>query len=167
MEIKTLVESEIDKFHSVFVQVIGDGFPEYSQKLVDFIVDKDFRPDVFKEKVRKGEYTILVAEEEGKIVGFLIFEKLYGGVSYCTWLGVLREYRGRGIGSKLLGFWEKEILSQSGHKLMLLTQAEKNRAFYEKFGFKEEGLEKQSWFGLDAFIFGKIIGSPNPEVFLK
>lgn len=167
MEIRKLSKTEIDKFHPTFTQVIGDGFPEYSQALVDFIIEEDFKPDVLKEKLEKKEYTIFVAEEEGKIVGFLIFEKLYGGVSYCTWLGVLREFRGKGIGRELLTTWEKEIISCGGHKLMLLTQAEKNKTFYEKCGFKEEGLEKKSWFGLDALIFGKIIGEPNPEIFYQ
>jgi len=167
MEIRKLSISEIDKFHLTFSRIIGDGFPEYSQELVDFIIEEDFKPEVLKEKLEKKEYTILVAEEEKSIVGFLIFEKLYGGVSYCTWLGVLREFRGKGIGRQLLATWEKEILLQGGHKLMLLTQAEKNKIFYEKCGFEEEGLEKESWFGLDALIFGKIIGKPNPEIFYQ
>lgn len=95
MEIRKLSKTEIDKFHPTFAQVIGDGFPEYSQTLVDFIIEEDFKPGVLKEKLEKKEYTIFVAEEEGKIVGFLIFEKLYGGVSYCTWLGGFKRVSGK------------------------------------------------------------------------
>jgi len=167
VKIRKLSRPEIEKFHLVFAKVIGDGFPEYSQELVDFIIEEDFKPGVLKEKLAKKEYTILVAEEEGQIVGFLIFEKLYGGVSYCPWLGVLREFWRKGIGRQLLVTWEEEILREGGHKLMLLTQAEKNKIFYEKCGFTQEGLEKKSWFGLDALIFGKIIGQPNPEIFYR
>jgi len=47
---------------------------------------------------------------------------------------------------------------------MLLTQSKVNRRIFRKYGFSEEGLEKTSWFGLDAWIFGKVIGTPNPKV---
>lgn len=166
MEIREVTKGEIDRFYLVFSSVLKEGFPEYSQKLVDFFLTKDFSQEVFKKDYCR-QLTILSAIEEEKIVGFLVFDKLYGGVSYCNWLGVVKEYRGRGIGRQLMEKWEEAVLSAGGHKLLLLTQAEKNRVFYQKCGFNQEGFEKKSWFGLDSWIFGKVIETPKPKVFLK
>lgn len=166
MEIKVITKGEIDRFYTVFSSVLKEGFPEYSQKLVDFFLTKDFSKEVFMRDFCR-QLTVLSAIEEEKTVGFLVFDKLYGGVSYCNWLGVVKEYRGRGIGRKLMEKWEEAVLLIGGHKLLLLTQAEKNRVFYQKCGFVQEGFEKKSWFGLDSWIFGKVIAVSKPKVFLK
>lgn len=163
MQIQKVNESEVELFHKIFTTVLKEGFPEYSLALINFFVKKDFSPEEVRRKVRNGDYHVLVAEEGGEIIGFLVFEKPYGGVSYCPWLGILKDVRGKGVGSALMKEWEKEVLSLGGHKLMLLTQAEKNRGFYKKCGFKEEGFEEKSWFGLDAWKFGKVIGKPNSK----
>ena len=167
MEIRRISEKEVAEYYQLFLLVLKEGFPEYSSGLIKFLAEKDFSETVIKDKIAKKESVIWVAEKDGKMTGFLMADKLYGGVGYCNWLGVAEKMRGRGIGKMLLDEWEKEVLKLGGHKLILLTQSEKNRGFYQKHGFKEEGFEKVSWFGLDCWLFGKVIGEPKPEVFLK
>lgn len=167
MKTRRLSEKELLNFYQLFLRVLKDGFPEYPPALIKFFSEKDFSLTVIKNKLVKKESLIWVTEDGGELVGFLLADKLYGGVSYCCWLGVEIKMRGKGIGRKLLEEWEKEVLRQGGHKLMLLTQSQKNRGFYQKSGFKEEGFEEKSWFGLDCWLFGKVIGEPKPEVFLK
>lgn len=166
MEIRRITKEEINQFYVVFSSVLKEGFPEYSKELIDFFLKKDFSKKVFIKDFCR-QLMVLLALEKQKIVGFLVLDKLYGGVSYCNWLGVVKECRGRGIGWELMKEWEKEILLIGGHKLLLLTQAEKNRVFYLKCGFNQEGFEEKSWFGLDSWIFGKVIAAPEPKVFLK
>lgn len=165
--IKKASECNSQEIYEVFSSILKDGFPEYSPELREFFLTKDFPLSLWKKKLHTGKITVFGAIEEGKIVGFLVADKLYGGVSYCTWLGVLKEFRGKGIGSKLINAWESKIKRLSGHKLMLITQEEVNRGFYKKLGFSEEGYEEKSWFGLGCWKFGKVIGEPNPSVFLK
>lgn len=163
MRINKLKTSDIDKFFKVFCNVIGEGFPEYSPQLIEFILKKDFSKKYFLSKLKEKEINILTASQGSEIVGFLVEEKIYGGVGYCNWLGVIKQKRGKGIGRSLLQKWEKEIKNKGGHKLMLITQAEKDRGFYKKCGFDEEGYEKKSWFGLDSWIFGKVISEFKPR----
>ena len=160
-------KEEVKEFHKLLSGVLREGFPEYSSGLVEFFINKDFSVENIRKQIESGEITVLVDEEISGLVGFLVYEKLYGGVSYCPWVGVLREIRGRGVGRRLVEEWEKRILMENGHKLMILTQSKTNRKIFPKFGFREEGFEKKSWFGLDAWVFGKIIGEPKSEVFLK
>lgn len=168
-QIKTekITPKNLQKFFPVFEEVLRTDFPEYSKKIIDFFVFQDFSQKIFLEKIKKNEWLGLLAVIKNKIVGFLLADKLYGGVSYCFWLGVKKEFQGQGIGSLLLKEWEKEVKKQGGHKLMLVTQHKENEKFYLKNGFKNEGFEEKSWFGLDCWKFGKVIGEPKPEVFLK
>ena len=167
MKIRIISETDVEKFHKVFSLVLSEGFPEYSSELIKFFVEKDFSATLVSQKMKDGTYSILAAEEKNQIVGFLVFEKLYGGVSYCPWLGVIKEMRGRGVGKTLVEKWEEEIKKIGGHKLMMMTQANINRKIFTKYGFTEEGHEEKSWFGLDAWVFGKTVGKPKESVFLK
>lgn len=167
MMIEKISSEKAKELYEVFSSVLKNGFPEYSPKLRKFFLTKDFPLLIWQRKLEDKEITVFGAIENGEIIGFLVADKLYGGVSYCTWLGVLKEFRGKGIGSKLVLEWESEIKNAGGHKLMLITQEEENRKFYNKLGFLEEGYEEKSWFGLGCWKFGKIIGTPNPKAFLK
>lgn len=164
--VRSIKKEKIKEFHKLFSEVLREGFPEYSSGLVEFFINKDFSVENIKKQTESGEITVLVDEEISGLVGFLIYEKLYGGVSYCVWVGVLKEARGQGVGRKLMEEWEKRILIEGGHKLMLLTQSQTNRKIFPKYGFKEEGYEEKSWFGLDAWIFGKVISEPKLKNYL-
>lgn len=165
IKIEKLTLKNLEEFFEVFKKILETSFPEYPKSLINFFLNKDFSKKVFLEKINK--WLELVAKLDNKIVGLLVADELYGGVSYCFWLGVLRKYQRLGIGSLLLQEWEKEVKNLGGHKLMLLTQHQQNKDFYLRNGFKEEGFEKKSWFGLDCWKFGKVIGEFNSKIALK
>ena len=155
------------KLYQTFSQVLKKDFPNYSPQLKDYFLTKEVGPEKIKKILKDKSYEILIAEEEGEVVGFLFMEKPYGGVSYCAWVGVVEEMKKRGVGRKLMEFWEEEAIKKGCHKLMLLTQTASNRNIFPRYGFREEGFEEKSWFGLNAWIFGKVIGGPDPEKFLR
>lgn len=165
--VRFLEEKELVIFHKLFSTILREGFPEYPVPLIDFFINNDFSVDSLGKMISEKEISILIDEEVSGFVGFLLFEKLYGGVSYCAWIGILKEMRGRGIGRKLVEEWEKQILLEGGHRLTLITQSQTNRQIFPRFGFKEEGLEEKSWFGLDAWIFGKVISEPKIENYIN
>lgn len=167
MKIENLTLENLNEFLPVFEEILKTGFPEYSPELVNFFINKDFSSKIVEEKLKNNQCWGLIAGIDGGIVGFLLIDILYGGVSYANWLGVKKEFQGKGIGSLLMAEWEKKVKAGGGHKLILITQSQKNRNFYLKNGFKEEGFEEKSWFGMDCWMFGKIIGEPKPGVFLK
>jgi len=84
----------------------------------------------------------LIAEEEGQIVGYAIFEiEDQGGlVGHLLNIGVDKNHRRRGIGSLLLNTILNNII-RSGALEVYLEVFKSNldaRRFYATFGFKEE-----------------------------
>lgn len=91
-------------------------------------------------------YNIFVAEIKGKIVGsitLLLERKLIhngGIVGHIEDVVVAKEYSGKGIGSELIGFALGAAKSKKCYKVILNCSRE-FMPFYEKFGFKEYGVQ--------------------------
>lgn len=103
----------------------------------------------FKKTKQDGCFSIKIsAEENGKVVGwaFLIViandrhEEPYGLMENVY---IEEEYRGRGIGSKLVALVIEEAKIQGCYKLLATSRHSKPQvqAMYEKIGFKNHGIE--------------------------
>lgn len=167
MEVRQITEKDLKEFQQIFARILRSCFLEYPPQVIDFFVGEDFNDAFLKKKIDDWGCTVLLALDQGRIIGFLVMEKLYGGVSFCTWLGVEPQQQGKGAGSVLIRGWEEEVIRRGGHKLMLIAPSEAVRQFYRRRGFKEEGFEEKSWFGLDYWVFGKLVSQPKPALFLK
>ncbi|WEG14467.1 GNAT family N-acetyltransferase [Pullulanibacillus sp. KACC 23026] len=93
--------------------------------------------------------TLFVAEENGKLVGYLI---VLGGTvkrtKHCAYLvvGILQDYRGQGIGTKLFDNVTKWALKHNLSRLELtvVTENKAGVALYKKSGFDIEGTRRNS-----------------------
>lgn len=93
--------------------------------------------------------TIFVAEEEGKLVGYLM--SIGGSVNrtkHTAYLviGILEEYRGKGIGTRLfkrLDQWAARC-HMTRLELTVVTENEPGIALYKKSGFEIEGIKRNS-----------------------
>jgi RimJ/RimL family protein N-acetyltransferase len=93
--------------------------------------------------------TILVAEAEGKLVGYLVAR---GGRArrnkhtvYIV-IGVLASHRGKGVGTLLFTELERWARTKGIHRLELTVVADNQRAvsLYRKMGFEQEGIKRHS-----------------------
>lgn len=98
---------------------------------------------------QQSNSTIFVAEEEGKLVGYLI--AMGGSVkrtqhSAYLVIGVLLEYRGKGIGTKLFDAVTKWAAKQNLTRLELTAVTENTAgvALYKRSGFDIEGTKRKS-----------------------
>ncbi|KMJ57457.1 GCN5 family acetyltransferase [Bacillus sp. LL01] len=98
---------------------------------------------------QQSNSTILVAEIDGRLVGYLF---AIGGSAKRTIhsaylvIGILEEYRGKGIGSKLFGSvtrWAEER-NLTRLELTAVTENEAGVALYKKNGFEIEGTKRRS-----------------------
>jgi RimJ/RimL family protein N-acetyltransferase len=93
--------------------------------------------------------TILVAEDDGKLVGYMF---VIGGTARRTRhsaylvVGILAEYRGQGVGTKLFEKLDVWAAQQQIHRLELtvVTRNKAALALYKKMGFAVEGTKRDS-----------------------
>ena len=110
--------------------------------------------------------TIFVAEDHEKLVGYLM---VFGGNAKRTRhsaylvIGILKEYRGKGIGTKLFRKLESCARERNIHRLELtvMTQNQAGIALYKKMGFEIEGTKKHSLLVngrfMDEYYMAKIL----------
>lgn len=161
--IEKLKLADWSEFHFLFKKVLEKDFPGYPRQVKEKFVSEIRVKGFFEEKKR----LFWVAKFGGKAVGFLIVKGTPGGVSFINWLGVTRQFRRQGIGTKLIQTWENWAKKKGYHKLRISTTNRQNQAFYERLGFSLEGVKKKDSCGLDRFVFGKIIGEFTPELGLR
>ncbi|MGA9288344.1 MAG: GNAT family N-acetyltransferase [Anaerobacillus sp.] len=110
------------------------------------------------EKLEKDRHSrIIVAEESRKLIGYLI---ALGGQAkrnqHAVYLvvGITKEYRGQGIGSKLFEEVERWAKNHAIHRLELtvVTRNEAGLALYRKAGFEVEGVKRHSLLIEDEFL---------------
>jgi RimJ/RimL family protein N-acetyltransferase len=93
--------------------------------------------------------TILVAETENQIAGYLSLERgTFRRIHHTVYLvtGILQKYWKKGIGSALLEkaiYWCRENRIQR-IELTVLTPNTSAIALYKKFGFEKEGVRKRA-----------------------
>ena len=104
-----------------------------------------------------GIEDILIAERNGKRVGYVRLEYLWSIVPYISLIQVLPEYRRQGVGKALLGFLET-FLRDAGHEaLYSSSQADEPepQAWHRYMGFKECGFITSINDGIGEVFFRK------------
>lgn len=85
---------------------------------------------------------IKVAEVDGEVVGFIIY-RVFDGFplgGYIRAIAVKEEFRGLGIGSKLMNVAENDIFKYRRNVFLLVSSFNKYaRRFYEKRGYEYVG----------------------------
>ena len=83
---------------------------------------------------------VIVATEGGRILGWLRYGLFWDNLPFMNMLYVIDGERGKGLGTALCDFWEREI-KELGYSLALTsTQAdERGQFFYRKRGYRDCG----------------------------
>ncbi len=94
--------------------------------------------EVLEEKVAREE--VYVAEEGGRRIGLARFDYLCDLDPFLTLLLVLEKHRKKGVGTRLMDFWEEQM-KREGHRILLTSTeaAEDAQFFYRKIGFRDAG----------------------------
>jgi ribosomal protein S18 acetylase RimI-like enzyme len=113
-------------------------------------------------------YFFLFAEREGETLGFACF-----GPTPCTlgswdlyWIAVRNEFRGQGIGKRLLADAENVVRDSGGRKLFIETSSGETylptREFYIRSGYLEEARVRDFYRdGEDKLIYSQRITRPT------
>jgi L-amino acid N-acyltransferase YncA len=135
-------ETDIKSVLTIYNQGIEDRIATLETEIKDYTYMKDW---FYK---HNGRYKVIVAECEGEIVGWASLNQYN---SRCAYYGVAdisvyisREYRGKGIGKKLLAELESLAKENGFHKMVLFTFPfnQLGQGLYKKMGFREVGVFK-------------------------
>ncbi len=86
------------------------------------------------------EKRILIMFIDNIFVGWLRFNLFWDNIPFINMLYFLEDYRGKGYGSQLVSFWEKEMLKSKYKMFLTSTQSnEQAQFFYRKIGYADCG----------------------------
>lgn len=96
-----------------------------------------------------NNYKFLFAEHDGKTIAYACFGRIIDASSTYElyWLSTHNEYRGMGVGRKIIEELKKHVKELGGTKIFVKTdgteQYAPTRKFYEKCGFVREAILKE------------------------
>ena len=118
---------------------IYDHFPHEAKAIREtvFIKEQGFLEE-FDETDLEAAHLVLYDEAETPVATCRVFWNQAKNAHTLGRLAVLREYRGRNIGSQMLQEAEKYVRKEGGKELILHSQC-RATDFYKKAGFHEFG----------------------------
>lgn len=149
-----LKNKDIAKFRRLFVKIFDEGFSYYPKK-ARFYILKSWTPSKITAKLATENRLFLMAEENGVSLGLLVGKKYLSGLSTILWLGVLKRFRGRGIGKKLIFYWEAWSVAKRATKLRAATTSPENESFYTRLGYRKSAKTWKNDWGMKQIVFLK------------
>ncbi len=101
-----------------------------------------------------GETSVL-AEQEGRILGYLLGFVAPGGYGYIHAVGVRARARGKGLGRAMYERFASLVAARGARRLKAITAPEnsESRAFHAAVGFSEELVDGYSPSGAGRVVF--------------
>ncbi len=91
-----------------------------------------------EQKISRREYLLMV--EGDSIIGYLRYGLFWDEYPFMNLLYILDPFRGKGLGSDLVRYWEEEMLKKQYGLVVTSTQSdEDSQHFYRKLGYKDIG----------------------------
>lgn len=113
-------------------------YVQETDKTFWYQMDQHLPETEFENKVRtRRGYVIL---KDGELVGLLRYNLFWDNTPFCTMLYINEKFRGRGYGSQLMEYWERDMKNQGYGMLLTSTQVDESaQHFYRKSGYKDCG----------------------------
>jgi ribosomal protein S18 acetylase RimI-like enzyme len=108
---------------------------EYEQLAkLDYHISKE----MLAHKINQGE--VIVAMKDTLVIGWLRYGYFWDSIPYMNMLTVLEEYRGHGIGTQLIQYWENLLRNRGFTEVLTSTLANEHSQFlYRKLGYQDCG----------------------------
>ncbi|MGE7604024.1 arsinothricin resistance N-acetyltransferase ArsN1 family A [Peribacillus sp. NPDC097675] len=142
MRIREAIETDLDSVKNIYNQGIEDRVATLETEMKDQTYMKEW----FANHI--GRYKVIVAEEEGEIVGWSSLNQYshrsaYKGIADLS-VYISRNHRGKGIGGLLLDSIEKLAEENDFHKIVLFTFPfnQMGQGLYKKKGYRKVGVFK-------------------------
>ncbi|WP_209122197.1 arsinothricin resistance N-acetyltransferase ArsN1 family A [Alkalihalobacillus sp. BA299] len=134
------IEGDLEVIRIIYNQGIEDRIATLETDTKDITYMKEWFTK------HQGRYSVIVAEINGKVVGWASLNpystrSAYDGVADLS-IYIHREYRGQGVGSKLLKSLDQIARANHFYKIILFTFPHNAlaQALYRKNGYREVGI---------------------------
>lgn len=136
---------------------------ENSSMCTAYFQSEESRKNAVMEGINKEALYVVVCDGECAGFAYFIAEGAFHAYHYVHLITINEEYRGKGIGKKLLEFIEN-ILFETRDKIFLLVGDYNPGAkiFYEKLGYKQVGTIPSLYRkGIDEYLMMKVYEGKN------
>jgi len=139
-------------------EVQGFTTPERSV----FYSQKELRKTWLKKNQLYGGWEVVVADENGEIMGFIVF-KTENGAGYIDNINIAKEKQRTGVGKALVSHVEGLVRSRGFHTIRTDTTENakgepwKSYAFWTKMGYKDTGERLKTIWSFKEIPFDKYI----------
>ena len=100
--------------------------------------DHHVQAEVIAKKIKDSE--IIVVADDTQQIGWLRYGYFWDNIPFMNMLWIEESYRSKGIGRKLVSFWETEMQKQEHNMVMSSTLSDETaQHFYRKLGYKDCG----------------------------
>lgn len=106
----------------------------------DVLVNRDthIKKEEWKKLIEKNQ--ALIFKVDNHFAGWLRYNLFWNEIPFMNMLYFLEEYRGKGYGTQMVRFWEREMAKLGYDKVMTSSQAnESAQHFYRKLGYRDAG----------------------------
>ena len=106
----------------------------------DYLVhnDRQIKPEVVKKKIEDAEIIVVLDDEQN--IGWLRFNYFWDEIPFMNMLWIEEDYRRKGIGTRLVNFWETEVFQRDKNQVMTSTLSdEAAQHFYRKLEYQDCG----------------------------
>lgn len=100
--------------------------------------DTHVRKEEWKKLIEKNQ--ALIFKVDNHFAGWLRYNLFWNEIPFMNMLYFLEEYHGKGYGTQMVRFWEREMAKLGYDKVMTSSQAnESAQHFYRKLGYRDAG----------------------------
>lgn len=115
------------------IQYASEHDFELLRKYDKHICEKELRSSIQAKR-------IVIMFEDDILIGWLRFNLFWDNIPFMNMLYFSEDYRRKGYGSRLVGFWEREMLKDGYQIVLTSTQSnEQAQFFYRKIGYTDCG----------------------------
>jgi GNAT superfamily N-acetyltransferase len=156
VHVRTLSDDDCDAASRLISEIISD-LSYYSSHAREAEISK-YSPSRLRDLIRLDARSVLIASRQSRLVGFLV-STYDDGVIWLAWFGVRKEERSTGVGSRLLKTAISQVRERGCAKIWCDTRTEnvESGLALERAGFERLCRIDRHWYGLDFFLWEKIV----------
>lgn len=158
MRMEKLKESDTEEFCKFARKIINET-PYYDRDVKKWEMEP-FMASSVNGSLKKQDILCLLAKDKNKIIGFA-YGNFSGksGTFYAVWLGVKKEYRRKGIATRLMGTMLGSLRDKNIHKIWGDTTVDNKESIgiLRKLGFRRIVKLRKHWFKHDYYLWEKFL----------